>query len=97
MNPSREYPLMLVEVGDQSVQPSVAHAVPFCHLASQHADRVEDVETTASGEVQDFHQDARSRRCESAFRLKTLLLKVGVVKAWRWCFTQRRDGNVGTF
>ena len=72
-----------MQVAHYAAKTFVTGFVPFSNLPSQHANCVQDIETTTSCEVQDLHQNTsrmwgHGTSCVEVFRLEVL-----VVQAWR--------------
>ena len=86
-----------MQIAHDAVESFIASFVQFGDLSSEHADGVQDIESATAREVQDFHQNARSRRSQRSCRLEVVLLEVGVVKTRGWGLSQGRDWNVCTF
>ena len=72
----------MFEVTDKTMKTFVAGSVPFSNFTCQHADRVQQVEATASCQVEDLHEDAGSVWAENT-RVRVIFVFEGFISdAW---------------
>ena len=72
----------VLEVADQTMKTFIAGSVPLRDLTGQHADRVQEVEATASCQVEDLHEDAGSVWAENT-RVRVIFVFEGFIgDAW---------------